>query len=101
MATTPPAQQAAAAAAVLMPPTCSTPVVQAVQPHCSQEALLVSQVQLQLPARALVAPAVAAVQAAQVVLVAVPHTAQVAAVPVGASTAPRLVPVVRVVRASS
>ena len=60
------------------------PVVQAVEPHCSPEAPLVQLVRLQLPARALVAPAVAVVQAAQVVPVPVPHTAQVAAVPVGA-----------------
>ena len=81
-------------------PTQSSPVVRvAVRRYCPV-APLAPLVVLQLPARALVAPAVAVARVRQVVPVPVPHTAQVAAVRVGATTASRLAPAVLVGKAS-
>jgi hypothetical protein len=82
-------------------PTQSSPVARVAVLRCCPAALLVLPVRRRLPAQALVALAVAVVLVRQVVQAPVPHTAQVAAVLVGATTASRLAPAVLVGKASS
>jgi hypothetical protein len=100
VATQPLAPVAVVVEAAKMLPTLSSPVAQVAVQRCYPVALLVLPVRRRLPAQASVVLAVAVAPERQAVPVPVPHTAQVAVVPVGATTASRLAPAVLVAKAS-
>jgi hypothetical protein len=100
VATQPLAPVAVVVEAAKILPTLSSPAAQVAAQRCYPVALLVLPVRRRLPAQASVVLGVAVVLERQVVPVPVPHTAQVAVVQVGATTASRLAPAVLVAKAS-